>query len=654
MTGAEAATTVGAALVGRVRQRFARDGAAATSAAVVAAVREQPGAAALGDTTLLQLAQQVHADLVGAGPLAPLLADPEVTDVLVNHDQVWVDRGRGLTRAPLRIGTAEEVRRLAQRLVAAGGRRLDDSAPCADVRLPDGTRLHAVLPPVATAGPYLSLRTFRQRPSPRRPGRRRRVRPRRRRVARRDRRGPADLSGHRRHRHRQDHPARDPARWCRAPSGSWWWRTRPSCGCATPTWSPSQARTANVEGAGAVDLRDLVRQALRMRPDRLVVGECRGGELADLLSALNTGHEGGAGTLTPTRRADVPARLEALGLLGGLPPPGAARPGGRRCSRWVCICVGSPGAGCWTRSACCCPTGPERLVDAVPAWRRGSGAGPGAPRSRRLLADRGVRPPALRAPVVPDEPGVAVGCVLAAAVLTLWPPPGRRARRRRVLAAVARPRADSPGTGGGRPPVAAGGRSAAPAGPARRRGRGHGRGGGAGGPVAGVVAAAYGALAAVPWCDTGRGESAARTAAACWTRSARPPPTSGGPAGHPCASRTGSGARPALVPRDRRQRGRRAYRRAAGRRLERIEADARSADRAGPPPPRRLAGSRATAWLLAGLPAGGIALGYAIGADPLAVLLHTPVGAACAVGARSRCSWPGWPGPTGSTRGART
>lgn len=144
MTAAEPAAVPDSTLVGRVRRRFARDGAAPTSAAVVAAVRAHPHAAALGDTGLLQLAQQVHADLVGAGPLAPLLADPDITDVLVNNDTVWVDRGRGLVRMPLRLGTAADVRRLAQRLAAAGGRRLDDSSPCADVRLPDGTRLHAV------------------------------------------------------------------------------------------------------------------------------------------------------------------------------------------------------------------------------------------------------------------------------------------------------------------------------------------------------------------------------------------------------------------------------------------------------------------------------------------------------------------------------
>jgi pilus assembly protein CpaF len=100
----------------------------------------------------------------GAGPLAALLSRPGVTDVLVNGGEVWVDGPQGLQRLPVGLGTPEEVRRLAQRLAAAGGRRLDDGCPYVDTRLPDGTRLHAVLPPIARAGPYLSLRTVRRRP----------------------------------------------------------------------------------------------------------------------------------------------------------------------------------------------------------------------------------------------------------------------------------------------------------------------------------------------------------------------------------------------------------------------------------------------------------------------------------------------------------
>jgi pilus assembly protein CpaF len=151
-------------LAHRVRRRFAAEGSEATPAAVVAAVRREPAAAVLGDTAVLNLASQVRNQLVGAGPLAPLLADPAVTDVLVNGTEVWVDRGAGLHRVAVSVGGVDDVRRLAQRLAASCGRRLDDGCPYADARLPDGTRLHAVLPPVGTAGPYLSLRTFRQRP----------------------------------------------------------------------------------------------------------------------------------------------------------------------------------------------------------------------------------------------------------------------------------------------------------------------------------------------------------------------------------------------------------------------------------------------------------------------------------------------------------
>ena len=117
----------------RVRQQFAVNGVEATPAAVVTAVRRETGSGLLGDTTVLRLADQVHDHLVGAGPLAPLLAAQEVTDVLVNGVQVWVDRGGGLERTGVRFGHPDEVRRLAQRLAAAGGRRLDDGQPYADM-----------------------------------------------------------------------------------------------------------------------------------------------------------------------------------------------------------------------------------------------------------------------------------------------------------------------------------------------------------------------------------------------------------------------------------------------------------------------------------------------------------------------------------------
>ena len=165
--GSMVGTAVGTAessIAAKVRRRFAVDGVDPTPAAVVTAVRQDPAISVLGDTAMLRLADQVRQHLVGAGPLAWLLVDPAVTDVLVNGTEVWVDRGAGLHRAALTFEHPDEVRRLAQRLVASCGRRLDDGQPYADAQLPDGTRLHAVLPPVATCGPYLSLRTFRQCP----------------------------------------------------------------------------------------------------------------------------------------------------------------------------------------------------------------------------------------------------------------------------------------------------------------------------------------------------------------------------------------------------------------------------------------------------------------------------------------------------------
>jgi pilus assembly protein CpaF len=380
-------------LAGRVRQRIAVHGVEATPAAIVSAVRAEPDAAVLGDAAVLRLADRVHSDLVGAGPLAPLLADPAVTDVLINGTEVWIDRGRGLERAAVPVGGPDDVRRLAQRLAAACGRRLDDGCPYADARLPDGTRLHAVLPPVATTGPYVSLRTFRQRPFT---------------VPDLVERGTvpasiAPLLG-----------AVVAARLAYLVTGGTGSGKTTLLGTLLGLTPPTerivlvedaaelrpvhphvvalQSRTSNVEGAGSISLRDLVRQALRMRPDRLVVGECRGVEVVDLLAALNTGHEGGAGTLHANAAADVPARLEALGLLGGLPR--AALHAQVAAALQVVLQVRRAADGRVLDAICLLlPAGPARLVTAVPAWTRGRGLGPAASRLARMVAERGVAPP---------------------------------------------------------------------------------------------------------------------------------------------------------------------------------------------------------------------------------------------------------------------
>jgi pilus assembly protein CpaF len=379
-------------VVDRVRRQFAYDGVDATPAGVVNAVRRESGV--LGDRSVLRLADQVRDELIGAGPLAPLLADAEVTDVLVNGVQVWVDRGTGLQRAAVRLGEPEDVRRLAQRLVAACGRRLDDGQPYADARLPDGTRLHAVLPPVATRGPYLSLRTFRQRPF-----------------------SLADLVTH-----GTVQPAAASvlkaivaaklAYLVTGGTGSGKTTLLATLlGLVPPTERivlvedaaelrpvhphvvALQARTANVEGAGVIGLTDLVRQALRMRPDRLVVGECRGAEIVDLLGALNTGHDGGAGTLHANAPGDVPARLEALGMLGGLPR--AALHAQVLAALQVVLQLRRTANGRVLESvSVLVPSGESRLTTVVPAWELHSGAGVGARVLGRMLFDRGVRVPA--------------------------------------------------------------------------------------------------------------------------------------------------------------------------------------------------------------------------------------------------------------------
>ena len=316
--GAGESAAGGQALLDRVRGRLVDAGLAPSAAHVAAALRAD--GVVLGDAALLEVVASLRSELAGAGVLEPLLADPAVTDVLVNApDEVWVDRGAGLEPAGVRLRDEAAVRRLAQRLASSAGRRLDEATPFVDARLADGTRLHAVLPPVAPQGTCLSLRV-----------------PRRAAFSLEELVAAGSLDD-------------VLAAWLRAlvaaraafvvSGGTGTGKTtvlsallglvdprerlvlvedsgelRP----AHPHVVRLEARPPNLERAGEVTLRDLVRQALRMRPDRIVVGEVRGAEVVDLLAALNTGHEGGCGTVHANSAADVPARLEALALAAGL------------------------------------------------------------------------------------------------------------------------------------------------------------------------------------------------------------------------------------------------------------------------------------------------------------------------------------------------
>ncbi len=302
----------------QVRAVLARDGGTPGPARVAAALRTT--GRVLGDTEVLAVVTALQAELTGAGPLQALLAEAGVSDVLVNGpDSVWVDRGGGLTRVSARFADEAAVRRLAQRLAAQAGRRLDDAAPWVDARLPDGTRLHAVLPPIAVAGTAISLRVPARRAF-----------------------GLEDLvaAGFVPAAGAQLLAGLVAARCSFVVSGGTGTGKTTLLSCLLGLVDPSErivlvedapelaprhphvvhlaARPANVEGEGAVALGQLVRQALRMRPDRLVVGEVRGAEVADMLAAMNTGHEGGCGTVHANSAVDVPVRIEALAGTAGL------------------------------------------------------------------------------------------------------------------------------------------------------------------------------------------------------------------------------------------------------------------------------------------------------------------------------------------------
>ena len=308
-----------AGVVDAVRARLSREQGDLTPARVAAALREE--GRPVGDATVLAVHDALRGDILGAGLLDPLVRMPGVTDVLVNGPgQVYVDRGSGLERTQVRFTDDEAVRRLAQRLAAAGGRRLDDATPYVDVRLPDGTRLHAVLAPIARRGTCVSLRV-----------------PTRTAFSLDDlvRMGSIDRAGAKL---LSDLVAARLAFLVSGGTGSGKTTLLATLlGLVEPAerlvlvedsaeLSPDhphvvtlEARPPNVETAGEVTVRDLVRQALRMRPDRLVVGEVRGAEVTELLAALNTGHEGGCGTIHANSAGDVPARVEALSLAAGLP-----------------------------------------------------------------------------------------------------------------------------------------------------------------------------------------------------------------------------------------------------------------------------------------------------------------------------------------------
>ena len=319
MDGRTETSMIGLGVVDRVRARLLSQSREATAANVVRALRSE--GIVLDESSLMDVVSSVQRELLGAGPLEELMSEPDVTDVLVVGDGcVWTDRGHGLEERGRLFSDEGHVLRIASRLAGWAGRRLDEASPFVDARLPNGVRLHCVMYPIATDGTCISLRiprtggfTLEQLVDS----------------------GTLDASGanvieeligSRRSFLVTGSTGSGKTTILGAMLGLVAATERLVIVEDTAELRPDhphvvrlQSRPANIEGAGHISMRDLVRQALRMRPDRIVVGEVRGAEVIELLTALNTGHEGGCGTVHANSPADVPTRIQALGLMAGVP-----------------------------------------------------------------------------------------------------------------------------------------------------------------------------------------------------------------------------------------------------------------------------------------------------------------------------------------------
>ncbi len=270
-----------------------------------------------------QLVDALLDEVLGLGPLQPLLEDPEITEIMVNNPgRIFVERRGRVTASPVVFESANQLRQVIDRIVSTVGRRVDESSPMCDARLRDGSRVNVVLPPLALDGPCITIRKFS-----------------------RDKLNPQDLL-------QMGSATPEILAYLRAAV-----RSRLSIVVSGGTSSGKttllnilsgyiprderivtvedsaelqlrqdhvirlESRPPNVEGTGAVAIRDLVRNALRMRPDRIIVGECRGGEALDMLQAMNTGHEGSMSTIHANTPYDAFSRLETMVLMAGADLP---------------------------------------------------------------------------------------------------------------------------------------------------------------------------------------------------------------------------------------------------------------------------------------------------------------------------------------------
>jgi pilus assembly protein CpaF len=289
------------------------------------AVRElvEEDAAILEPATRARLCELILREAVGLGPLEELLADPAVEEVMVNgHDRVYVERGGRIELADVRFPSEQSLRDAIERILTPLGRRVDELSPMVDARLEDGSRVHVVIPPLAVDGPSLSIRRF----SAVRPGPRELV----------------ELGTLTSELHDELAAAVSARRSILVSGGTGSGKTTllnalsafieetervvtiedaAELRLRQPHVVRLESRPANVEGRGLVTIRDLLRGALRMRPDRIVIGEVRGGEALDLLMALNTGHEGALSTVHANSPEDALRRIETLALMAGVGLP---------------------------------------------------------------------------------------------------------------------------------------------------------------------------------------------------------------------------------------------------------------------------------------------------------------------------------------------
>lgn len=270
-----------------------------------------------------ELVEAIGADVLGLGPIEPFLSDPAVTEIMVNGtDAIYVERSGRIYLTETRFVAVEHLRQVIEKIVSAVGRRIDESSPMVDARLPDGSRVNAVIPPLSVDGPMLTIRKFAKTAFT-----------------------TSDLI--------EFGTLNDQSvefldacvrgkRNILISGGTGTGKT--TMLNVVSGFIPTderivtiedavelrlhqrhvirlEARPANVEGKGQIPIRDLVRNSLRMRPDRIVVGEVRGGEALDMLQAMNTGHEGSISTLHANTPRDALARLETMVLMAGLELP---------------------------------------------------------------------------------------------------------------------------------------------------------------------------------------------------------------------------------------------------------------------------------------------------------------------------------------------